>query len=237
MDISSETIICFVLERPSKAETKPEIAVVTVSGRAYYLLVNELRDKKVPFLSLIPGELVPVGIKIVLTTELERHLIHNEKILTLDAKVSPESLVAEALQMIQGKERYEKLVVGIDPGDTIGVAVLADGRVVETGNCFSPEETVQQIKIVLKSSIGDRAESIVIRVGDGVPSCEEKLLRLLDKALPKNIIFESVIEAGTNRSLSEAKNRRGLRDIASATKIAGRKGNLFQRSIIDESES
>lgn len=223
-----------MLERTSRRDTKPEIAVVTVSGKAYYLFANELRNRKIPFISLIPGEPIPVGIKAVLTTQSEKHLIPNDKTLACDDNVNPESLITQALQIINGKERYEKLVVGIDPGETIGIAVLADGRTVDTSNCFSPEEAVQKIKTFLEGSICDRSDSVIIRVGNGVPSYEEKLLRLLDKALPRNILLESVIEAGTNRSISETKNRRGLRDIVSATKIAGRKGNLFQRSLTDE---
>jgi hypothetical protein len=41
--------------------------------------------------------------------------------------------------------------------------------------------------------------------------------------------LEVVSEAGTNRPLKNNKHRRGLRDIASAIRIAGRAGHIYPR--------
>ena len=208
---------------------KAKIAVVTVSGKAYYLIVNELKKRKIPFLSLTPNEPIPLGIKVVITTEEEKSLIKHEKILTYHEGANTESLVSEALQIVQGKENYERVVVGVDPGEVFGLAVLADGKVVETGNCFSVKEALNRIIKIVKN-FGDKpVASISVKIGDGVPEYKEKLLRVLDKALPSNVVLESVSEAGTNRYLYENKHRRGLRDIASAVKIAGRNGHKFSR--------
>jgi hypothetical protein len=62
-------------------------------------------------------------------------------------------------------------------------------------------------------------------------------LRILDQTLPASVWLETVGESGTNRSLKEAKHRRGLRDIVSAIQIAGRSGYRFQRSRTDEEDS
>jgi hypothetical protein len=76
-----------------------------------------------------------------------------------------------------------------------------------------------------------------VKVGDGVPTYKEELLRVLDAALPSDVMLESVGEAGTNRYASETKHRRGLRDIVSAIKIAGRDGHKFLRRKANESNS
>ena len=52
-----------------------KIAVATVHGRAYYTLVAELQSRGLPFLSLKPWDIVPMGVKVVLTTGDERHQI------------------------------------------------------------------------------------------------------------------------------------------------------------------
>jgi len=208
---------------------KAEIAVATVSGKAYYLIVNELKKKNVSFISLVPYEPIPVEIKVVITTEDERHLINHEKILVYNEGAEPSLLINEALQIVYGKEYYEKIVIGVDPGEVFGLAVLADGKIVETDNCFNIQETLDKIKNVLSSLESTRIASIIIKVGDGVPTYKENLLRALDNALPTNIILESVSEAGTNRYLNENKHRRGMRDIVSAIKIAGRNGQRFIR--------
>ena len=58
-----------------------KVAVATVSGKAYFLLVNELKEKNIPFLSLVPGDPVPAEAKVVITTEQEKRLINHERIL------------------------------------------------------------------------------------------------------------------------------------------------------------
>jgi len=208
---------------------KAKIAVATVSGKAYYLIVNELKRKNIPFLSLTPNDPIPIEMKVVITTEEEQHLINHDKILALREGVEPEALINEALQIVQGKEYYEKIVIGVDPGEVFGLAVLADGKVIETENCFSVEETLSKVKNILRNVGKTPMTSVSVKVGDGVPAYKEELLEILDKALPLNIILESVSEAGTNRYLTETKHRRGLRDIVSAIKIAGRNGHVFPR--------
>jgi hypothetical protein len=214
---------------------KEKIAVVTVSGKAYFLIVNELKSKRISFLSLTPNQPIPMEIKAVITTEKEKPLIKHEKILVYTEGTEPEKLVNEAVQIVQGKEHYERLVIGIDPGNVFGLAVLADGKVVETANCFSIEETRDKVMEILKNYENMPITSTSVKIGDGVPECKERLLRALDNALSPRVVLESVSEAGTNRHISKTKHRRGLRDIVSATKIAGRNGHTFPRRKTDES--
>jgi hypothetical protein len=214
---------------------KAKIALATVSGKAYYLIVNELKRKNLPFLSLIPGEPVPIEIEVVITTQDEVQLVNHNRLLVYKDGVSLETLVNEASKIAAGKEYFDKVIVGVDPGDVVGIAVLADGRVIETANCSSIKETLGEIVGVLKGLENVRVASVSVKIGDGVPSHKENLLRILDKALPPNVVLESVREAGTSRCLSEAKHRRGLRDIVSAIQIAGRSGQRFQRRRIDGS--
>jgi len=208
---------------------KPEIALVTISGKAYYLVVKELKEKNTPFLSLVPGESIPTEIKVVITTKEERHFINHEKVLTYEEGVELTALINEALRIVQGKEHFEKIVIGLDPGKVFGLAVLADGKIIETTNCFSVEETIHKIESVLRNIGNAPTSCICVKIGDGVPDYKGKLLNALDKALPLNVVLETVSEAGTNRNLHETKHRRGLRDIVSATRIAGRNGQKFSR--------
>jgi hypothetical protein len=208
---------------------KAKIAVATVSGKAYYLIVNELKKRNLPFLSLIPKEPVPIEIKVVITTEKEKNQINHEKILVFREETEPEAIVNEAVRILEGRETYEKIVIGVDPGEVFGLAVLADGKVIKTENCFSVEETLEKIKYAVKNVENTPATSVYVKVGDGVRAYKERLLEALDETLPSNVILESVSEAGTNRYINDNKHRRGLRDIVSAIQIAGRSGYKFQR--------
>lgn len=213
---------------------KAKIAVATVSGKAYYLIVNELKEMGIPFLSLTPYESIPLEVKVVITTEKERPLINHENVLIFKDGMDPQALINQARQYVEGKSSYERIVIGVDPGDVFGLAVLADGKVIKTDNCFSMEETLKEIENVLKNFKDVEASLITVKVGDGIPEYKARLLHALDNALPFNIVLESVREAGTNRHITESKHRRGLRDIGSAIKIARRNGHIFARRKTDE---
>jgi hypothetical protein len=212
---------------------KAKVAVATVSGKAYFLIVNKLRERNMAFLSLIPGEPVPTEVKVVITTEKEKHLINHEKILVYDSETEPDTVVNEALKILQGKESYEQIVIGIDPGELFGLAAIADGRVNETENCFSIQEVLDKIRNMIKS-VDSSSTLVSIKIGNGVPAYKD-LLEALDSALPLQVVLEVVSEAGTSRSLDEDKHRRGLRDIASAIRIAGRVGYIYPRRKTGES--
>jgi hypothetical protein len=214
---------------------KATVAVATVQGKAYFLIVNTLRERNMAFLSLIPGEPVPTEVKVVITTEKEKHLINHEKVLVYDSKTEPDNVVNEAVKILQGKESYEKIVIGVDPGEVFGLAVIADGKVNETENCFSIQEVLNKIKNIIKN-VDVSATVVSVKIGNGVPAYKN-LLATLDSALPPEVVLEAVSEAGTNRNISENKHRRGLRDIVSAIRIAGRVGYVYPRRKTDEPNS
>ena len=60
---------------------KEKVAVATVEGKAYFLIVNKLREQDIPFISLVPGEVAPAEVRAVITTEKEKDLVKNENIL------------------------------------------------------------------------------------------------------------------------------------------------------------
>jgi len=205
---------------------KKIIAVATVNGRAYYELVNELQRKRLPFLSLKPWDPVPVYIKVVLTTEAESSQISHPNILLLEQESNPESVVAEAVLIVQGKQCYERIVVGVDPGKTCGIAILGDNKILEILTASNIENAAHLIVDSLKRF---PAEVSVVRVGDGTPEYITTLLDLLDAGLPEDVLVEVVCEAGASQLVNKSVNRRVLRDAISAIKIAGRNGRVFSR--------
>jgi hypothetical protein len=206
---------------------RAKIAVATVSGKAYYLLVNELKRKNLHFISLKPTDSVPFEIQVVITTENEQRQITHLNVIVYKEDSDPSEIVAEAARIIEGKTEYEKIVVGIDPGKIFGIAVLGDGKVIETANGSSAEDTFRIIRDILKKT---PARVFVIRVGDSAPTYAEDLLRFLDVGLSENVAIEMVSEEGTTRLSTEMPNRKGARDVIAAIKIAGRFGRPIKRS-------
>lgn len=205
---------------------KAKIALATVSGKVYYLLVNELKRRDLPFLSLRPIDKIPLDIKVVITTEKERGLIEHSNVLVFKDGQDPSTVVDEAVQIVKGKRGYEKLVIGVDPGKTFGVAIIGDGNVLDTSSCSSLEEIVSFILRALDKS---SASVNIVRIGDGAPDYTTELIHSLDEALSKDVTMEIVSEAGTSHFVGEPAQRRGLRDAMSAIKIAERKGRVLHR--------
>lgn len=208
-------------------KVKAQIAVATVSGRAYFKIVNKLKDMNLPFLSLVPGEPIPPWIKVVITTESEKQLISHPKVLAYNSELDPSSIVGEALRIIMSKEIYEDLVIGVDPGKTFGVAVIADGKTIRREEGLSMEKTIDLILDELKRN---PSKNQTIRIGRGLPETAEEIARRLEAALPENILIEMVDENGTS-TLKSRGFKRKLSDADSAIKIASKKGEPRLRSV------
>jgi hypothetical protein len=205
-----------------------KVAVATLDGRAYFFIVNQLREQNIPFVSLVPGNPVPAQIKVVITTPLEKNQINFDKTLVLNIQETLDDLTIEIKRMLQGKEAYGKIIIGLDPGMATGLAVIADGNIIKVENCFSSKEIINSISKTLKKINFDQT-SVCVKIGNGVP-VHKDLLEALDQALPQQIILEVVNERGTNKPLKENKRSRTVRHISSAIRIAGRLGYTFPRS-------
>jgi len=203
-----------------------KIAIATVSGKAYYMLVNELKARRIDFLSLTPYENVPLKIQVVITTEAERKNIKHPKVLVYQENANPSTVVDEAIKLVEGKKQFETIVVGVDPGKTFGIAVLSDGNVFNTLTCSSAEETVNAVAEIFSKQ---QATVRVLKVGNWAPSYTAELLPLLDSALPKDVTIEIVREAGTSRFIGQPVHKRGLKHAMAAIKIAERRGQAYTR--------
>lgn len=205
---------------------KAKIAVATVSGRAYYELVKELKRQGLSFSSLKPWDPVQLDIKVVITTRNESHQISHPQILPFEQGSNPESVVDKVILTVQGKQGYEKVVVGVDPGKTCGIAVLGDAKVLETLTSSNIEDAANPVVDSLKRF---PSEVRVVRVGNVPHEYTKSLLSSLDEDLPEETLMEIISEAGTSRLMNKSANRRVIRDAVSAIKIAGRKDRVFSR--------
>jgi hypothetical protein len=206
---------------------KEKVAVATVQGKAYFLIINALREQNIPFISVVPGEPVPSRVKLMITTEKEKSKVGFEKALIFQGESELENLISEIKALLLGKEAFEKIVIGIDPGEAIGVAVLADGKVIEECNCYSSHEMVNSILKVLRT-VNFSITEVVVKIGNGVPVYRE-LLKDLDDTLAPQVMLEVVGEAGTNLPINDHRRSRKIRHISSAIRIAGRIGHVYVR--------
>ncbi len=204
---------------------KEKVAVATVEGKAYFLIVNALREQNIPFISIIPGKPILTRVKLVLTTEKEKDLVNYDKVFVFHGENDLENLIGDAKRILLGKELYDKIVIGIDPGKAIGLAVLADGKVIGENNCYSIHELTQSVLKSIKN-INFAVTNVVVKIGNGTP-VYRVLLENLDNTLPIPVKLEVVDEAGTDKP--QKRHTRKIRHISSAIRIAGRSGCIIRR--------
>jgi len=199
---------------------KAKIAIATVSGKAYYKTVNELKERGLLFTSLVPGETIPSMVRVVITTEKEKPLIEHPNVIVFNEDDDPKHVINEAFRIASGKEVYREVTIGVDPGRTFGIAILCDGNVFRTYEDLSLEATIDTILSALKEN---PAGTQIVRVGYGVPKLAEELLERLRRALRENIKMEIVSEEGTSHPAEISRGRK-LSDADSALRIAHKRG-------------
>ena len=202
-----------------------EIAVATTSGRAYYQLVSELRGRRLPFISLVPGEPIPLNVIVVITTEKEREDVDTTNVLIYDEQYDPARVVEEAVQLAHGKRGYSDVIVGVDPGKSFGLAVLADGTVLETGTFTCENDVVEQILHHVTRHVCERP---VVKVGCGAAPYRGRLLGSLIGRLPFDVTLEIVEETKTTQNAKRSEQK-GSKDALAAVEIAMRSGREVKR--------
>jgi len=197
-----------------------KIAVATVSGKAYYWLVNELSKRRIPFISVIPGESIPPSIRVVITTKGESKHIDHPSVLVYDPEEKPSIIIDEAMRIIEGKKIYDELVVGIDPGKNFGVAVLGDGNVLEKKGRLTLEMAIDMVLTALKRHSAKKRR---IKIGNGVPEIAEEVASRLRIAIPEDTVIEIVSEAGTSNVKGHSSGKK-VSDADAAVNIARKEG-------------
>ena len=137
------------------------VGILTENPRAYFDMIGELRERALDFASFDFSEPLPANVGVVITTELERHKIAFDKIITDE---DPVIAIAKAIAMLASDDEIRELAIGVDPGIRPGFAVLGDGTVLVRTVAESPE--------AVRTMVGDIAKeypraNVIVRIGHG----------------------------------------------------------------------
>lgn len=184
------------------------LGVQTSDFAVYYDLVQALRGRGIPFLTIAAGAPVPQHVGALITSGAEAPLLDHPGVI---AFTEPERTIDEALRVLDGSAGFRRCVIGIDPGERPGVAVLADGRVRRLVHAASPEAVRKIVDAILASM---PADAFILRVGNGAPTFRDRILHtLVGLDLPLEIVDES-------HSTPAARHGNMERDTQAATSIA-----------------
>jgi hypothetical protein len=208
----------------------PPVIVATLSGRSYYKITSVLKSLDLNFLSLSPEEAALCDAKIIITTLNESKIVNRNNDVFLDTQLekSPLSVKAKILQNYMSSYSYsnDELIIGIDPGKRIGISILYYNFELEKIIVLSVQSAIEKISVIL-SAIDSRKK--IVRIGDGSITLSYQIANILKKCFKDGIIIEIVDEYGTSIRQGTDINRRGIRDISSARKIAFRNGRIYEK--------
>ncbi len=200
------------------------IKVATDDGNAYYDIVSRLKRTRLRFSSLMPAQAVDSAKDLVITSKREIHAFGRNAIAIED--LSEDSLIMEGQllsRLLEGPRR--NLLIGIDPGSRIGVAMFYGGGELGALTTNSEEKAVELCASVVKEV---PHSSLSVKLGGGEPRSCLRLARSLRERLPPSASIEIVDESGT------AAGKRGAmgvtRDQRAAARIAYRKGVKFSEA-------
>jgi hypothetical protein len=104
------------------------LGIVVGDIKTSYALMRELRRVGISFVLLKDGEPVPPHVS---ATIVDKASAATEAPCQVTYDGNPRKTVLRALSASMGRVRFGQVVVGIDPGESSGVAVIADGELVE----------------------------------------------------------------------------------------------------------
>lgn len=192
------------------------MGIATAQGKPYYLFTRWLRELNVKFDVLEPDRMEHYTGDVILTTKREVSGNVNQVIL-YDDDLRRGSAVALALLLERRGEFGRDLVIGIDPGQRLGLSIFYGGSEIERVLFVSINAMVFHISDIINSIKSTRC---LIRIGNGDMHTAWDIHEAL-YAIGVPVQVEFVNEAGTSPRIRHC-NRRGKRDMLAAREIAQR---------------
>ncbi len=190
-------------------------------GRSYFKFVNTLKNLKLDYDSVLPEEITSSDRRLILTTVRESAKIPTDLVLFDDEfDYDPTIVRGKIVKKLESGIHRSSLVIGIDPGNRIGVSVFYYEKEIESSIYTSVDELISHIVKIL---VGLNAERKVVKVGNGNMNIARQITNLLNLRFCSHFELEFVDERKTSLRVKNY-NKRGTRDKISARYITQREG-------------
>ena len=183
-----------------------------------------MKTLNLSFDSILPEEIQNYSGHLVFTT-LKESPKKCDKILLYEDILEHHPTVLRGLMMQRLGLHFEEenLILGIDPGQRIGLSVFYYGIEIESSVHNSIEELVFHIIDIL-GGLGTKRK--ILKIGDGNMSIAKQIVKTLNLKFCSSFELEFVDERKTSVKIKNF-NQRGKRDMLSAKYISQRKGHRY----------
>jgi hypothetical protein len=187
------------------------IVVATADFEVYHDVVGELRDRGVTFTTVEPGDDLPERARVVVTGP-DDEVDPGGATLVRAPPGEPRRAVEETLATLRGGGG--RTVIGVDPGERPGIAVLS-GETVVAAFAVPLADAVATIERELEGAVDP-----VVRIGDGARLQGARIVEALE-----DVRVELVDETGTTPYLGQGTRGTGIGDVLAAVNIARLEGD------------
>jgi len=195
------------------------VVVATEDFELYHDLVGELRERSVRFTTVQPGDPLPDTISaLVVGADDDPGAVPPGVPVIVAEADDARRAVDETLARLGGADG--RVVVGIDPGDRPGIAVLAGDDVVAVY-----QVPLADVPALVEAEI-EGAPDPLVRIGDGARLQGARIVEALS-----DVRVELVDETGTTPHLGAG--ARGAGDLLAAANIARREGEPIERRDVE----
>lgn len=206
--------------------SNPRVAVIVVATEdfeVYHGVVTELSDRGAAFTTVTPGADLPDATRVVIVAADDPRPDDPAVQVVVATPDRPQRAVEAALAVF--RDGGGRTVVGVDPGERPGIAVLSGDTVVAVY-----QVPRQEAVGVIRDEVATAPDPIV-RVGDGA-----RLIgaRIVNDLTDTHIRVELVDETGTTPHLGAG--TRGVGDVLAAVNIARREGDLVEQRSVEPTD-
>ena len=198
------------------------IGVFTKDFSLYHDIIKTLKKRNLSYVVLSSLKNIPNKVGVILSSQQEIREIRVYKAVAADTFDSLDYAIDIAIQKLTGKKLYSKVLIGIDPGDRPGIAVVGDDILIQKIQVESPEKVISAIKRLIKIY---PSKDTIIRIGHGSILSRNRIINsLISLDIPIEIVDE------TSTTPSQQKDRRE-RDVEAAAAIALLTGGKVQKTL------
>ena len=206
-----------------------KITVATLNAKSYYKIINILKLLHLNYEELSPSEALNSYSKFIITSKEESSIFKKSNIM-IDSELNdnPVIIKAKILKKLIKTNTYDQLIIGIDPGNRIGISIFYLYDEIETVVLSTIESAMNFIFTILSEI---HAKKKIVRIGNGNISMAKSIAFLIKSKFKDLVNVEIVNEHGTSSIQNSESNRRILKDKSSARLIAFRSGKTFNLKI------
>jgi hypothetical protein len=180
-----------------------------------------LQSLKMNYDSILPDEIDHTDKRLILTTLQEASKIASNFVLYAEEfDADPTVIKGLITQKLESGLHESTLVIGIDPGNRIGLSVFYYQKEIESSSYTSLDELISHIVRILA---GLKSEKKIVKIGNGNMKIARQIINRLNLSFCSHFELEFVDERKTSLKIKNH-NKRGERDKISARYITQREG-------------